>query len=172
MQAVRVSRRLAAGLCLMALLSAAQAATPAPVRVQRTRVVTPTRLVTLLHGLEYDLVDALRNADTPVVDRLLAEEFEQRLGSAPHQPLPRADWLLAPQHKSTGGLRITEMAVHDRGELAIASFRLETDAPASRQFVVDVWRRKADSYELVTRYVSELPAAAAPAAAPRPDGKR
>jgi hypothetical protein len=162
-------RRLAAGLCLMAVLTAARAAT-APVRVQRTRVVTPTRLVTLVHGLEYDLVDALRNADSAGVDRLLAEEFEQRLGSAPHQPVPRAEWLQAPPQKSTGGLRISEMAVHDRGELAIASFRLETDAPASRQFVVDIWRRKAESYELLTRYASELPSAAP--VAPRPDGKR
>lgn len=163
-------RRCAAGLCLMAVLSAAQAATAPPVRVPRTRVVTPTRLVTLMHGLEYDLVDAMRNADTPVVDRLLAEEFELRVGGAPLQPVPRTEWLQAPAQKSTGAIRITEMAVHDRGELAIASFRLETDAPASRQFVIDVWRRKADSFELVTRYASELPVA--PAVAPRPDGKR
>lgn len=163
-------RRLVAGLALSTLLWTASAAAVAPGRVARTRVVTPTRLVTLLHGLEYDLVDALRSGDKAVVDRLLAEDFEQREASRPLQPVPRADWLLSPQFKSAGGVQITEMAVHDRGELLIASFRQDSDAPATHQFIVDVWRRKGDSFELLTRYASDLPAA--PAGSARPDGKR
>jgi hypothetical protein len=159
---------------LMALPVLAVAAEPLlPLRVERSRVVTPTRFITLLHGLSYDLIDALRAGDRATLDRLLAADFEQRSGAAPTQPVPRAEWLQGTALKANGAVRIVDMAVHDHGELAIASYRMALDGPRQLQFVVDVWRRKGDDYELQTRYVSDLPLPAPGAVPPpRPDGKR
>jgi hypothetical protein len=79
-----------------------------------------------------------------MLDRLLPEDFEQRNAASPGVPVPRAEWLQANELKANelkapGRALISELAVHDRGELAIASFRLTL---AERElFVVDVWRR-------------------------------
>lgn len=140
-------------------------------RVERTRLVTPTRLVTLIHGLEYDLVDALRASDRGALDRLLAAEFEQRNGVAPNQPVPRAEWLAGTAVKANGAVRIVDLAVHERGELLIASFRMALEGPRQLLFVVDVWRRSGESFELLTRYSSDLPLPVQPVS-PKPDGKR
>jgi hypothetical protein len=157
---------------LVAVLSGpAAAATP----VQRTRVVTTTRLVTLFHGLEYDLVDAVRAGQTERLDKLLASEFEQREGRSAGRPVPREAWLQGTSVRTPGAVRITDLAVHDRGELAIASFVMDLEGPGQSQFVVDVWRQRAPGvYELVTRYASELrqaPPGAAPVGVKPPDGK-
>jgi hypothetical protein len=162
---------LACGLSAVLAVPSTWAAQP----VKRTRVVTTTRLVTLFHGLEYDLVDALRAAPSARLDELLASDFEQRDGSSPAVPLPREAWLTANSVRAPGAVQISDMAVHDRGELAIVSFSMQLEGPGQSLFVVDVWRQRAPgSYELVTRYASQLAQQAPkapPVAAKPPDGK-
>jgi hypothetical protein len=165
----------AATLALIVALGAsvAQAAAPAE-RVQRTRVVTTTRFVTLFQQLEYDLVDGLRASDKGVMDKLLAADFEERSALAPATPTPREDWLKGTALRTPGGVDITQMAVHDHGDLAVVSFRMALDGPHQSLFAVDVWRRKGgpSDYELLTRYLSALPAQAPPAGVKPPDGKK
>ena len=104
--------------------------------------------------------------------------FEQRDARSPAVPTPREAWLAATSLRAPGAVRITDMAVHDRGELAIVSFSLQLEGQGPSTFVVDVWRQRApNAYELVTRYASAVapPPAAAPATTPAtgkpPDGK-
>jgi hypothetical protein len=176
-QVVATARRRALRVGTVVALLAVLPALAAP-PVQRTRVVTTTRLVTLFHGLEYDLVDALRAPPGERLNQLLAGDFEQRDANAPAVPTPREAWLAATSLRAPGAVRITDMAVHDRGELAIVSFSLQLEGPGQTMFVVDVWRQRAPSaYELVTRYASAVapPPLAAPATSPAtgkpPDGK-
>lgn len=164
---------LALACCMVTALGGPPAWAAQP--VQRTRVVTTTRLVTWFHGLEYDLVDALRAAPSSRLDSLLASDFEQRDSRSPGVPVPRDAWLADNTVRAPGAVKITDMAVHDRGELAIVSFALQLEGPGQSLFVVDVWRQRApNNYELVTRYVSDV-ARQAPAAPPGvakpPDGK-
>jgi|JI8StandDraft_1071087.scaffolds.fasta_scaffold05076_5 pimeloyl-ACP methyl ester carboxylesterase len=149
----------------------AKPAAEAPTPVPRGRVVTMTRFVKVFSDLEYDLVDALRAGNKAALDKLITADFEQRNAASPGVPVPRDEWLKVSEMRTPGPAVITDMAVHDRGDLAIASFRLRLQD--QEQFVVDVWRRKAaDSYELVTRYASSKPLPAQPAVAPSaPDGK-
>ena len=129
-----------------------------------------TRFVKIFNDHEYDLIDAVRAGDKGNLDRLVAADFEQRNAASPAVPVPRDEWVQANELKAPGQALVTELAVHDRGELAIASFRLKLKE--RDLFIVDVWRRKgADAYELITRYASPIPGAAqsAPAA---PTGKR
>lgn len=164
------------GLALLMLAAPAAAAEPP---VERSRPVTMTRWVKVFHGLEYDLVDALRSGERARLDELLAEDFEERRGDAPALPLPRADWLARSPLRAPGGVLISDMAVHERGELALVSFRLRLQGSGAVWFVVDAWRRKGqdDRFELLTRYSSELsgpsstPGRATSPPAP-PDGRR
>jgi hypothetical protein len=179
--ASRSSQRALGALMLASavLLGASVACAADTARVERSRVMTMTRGVKIFHGLEYDLVDALRAGQTDKLDQLLAEEFEQRSGAAPSTPMPREEWLTGSSAKAPGALLISDLVVHERGELSLASFKQVLRGPNLTPFVVDVWRRRADgSFELVTRYVSDLGRAAAkpPAkgrvpAARAPDGK-
>ena len=156
----------AGAVLLITTASAAETASPPP----RQRVVTMTRFVKVFNDLEYDLMDALRGGNKEVVDRLLAAEFEQRNAARPGEPVPREEWLKASDLPISADTQVWELAVHERGDLAIASFRLK--GKEREAFIVDVWRRKApNAYELVTRYAAPVAAAAAsvPAA---PDPKR
>jgi hypothetical protein len=141
---------------------------PAP----RQRVVTMTRFVKIFNDHEYDLIDAVRAGDKGNLDRLVSAEFEQRNAATPAVPVPRDDWLQANELKAPGQALVTELAVHERGELAIASFKLKLKD--SDLFIVDVWRRKgADAFELVTRYASPVAGSGTGAAPkPAPDTKR
>lgn len=149
--------------------SAASAAEPAGDPPPRQRVVTMTRFVKVFNDHEYDLIDAVRAGDKGNLERLVAADFEQRNAASPAVPVPRDEWIQANELKAPGTALVTELAVHDRGELAIASFRLKLKE--RDLFIVDVWRRKtADAYELLTRYAS--PVAGTPAPAPAPNPKR
>jgi hypothetical protein len=152
---------------LIASATAAETASPPP----RQRVVTMTRFVKVFNDLEYDLMDALRGGRKEAVDRLLSADFEQRNAARPGEPVPREEWLKSPDLPVAADAQVWELAVHDRGELAIASFRLK--AKDRDLFIVDVWRRKgADAYELLTRYAAPV-SATAPAGPPaKPDPKK
>lgn len=132
-----------------------------------------TRFVKVFTDLEYDLIDALRNNDKAALDLLVSQDFEQREASRPGDPVTRGDWIASNDTKHPGIADLTGLAVHDRGDFAIASFRLRLQT--RELFIVDVWRKKgADGYELLTRYVSSQHSGAAAPATPRasaPDGK-
>lgn len=139
------------------------------------RIPTVSRAAMLFAGFERDLGDALRTRDAAGLKRLLAEDFEQRDASAPDTPTPRADWLahLPPALADAGQERF---AVHDYGDTAVVSFALvpqsaEKNAAAVPYFVVDVWRKAGERWQLAVRYIGADGAGiaypgSAPAAAP------
>ena len=151
-------RRLVLALaCTVALLAAAPAAPQVP---------TVTRLVKLFDGLEGELQAALGRADTATLDRLVAADFEQRSGAEPGAPLPRAEWLQLNSQRSDAPSQRLQMAAHERGDTLIVSF-LWAHADKRRDlFVVDVWQRQQDQFQLATRYVASAsgPRSARPAA--------
>jgi len=111
------------------------------------RVMTLTRTVKTFSELENQLDDARRSHDETALGKLLAANFEQRNGTAPAAPTPRADWLA---QKSAPKSDISQMAVHEYGNVAVVSF---ADA-AQHAFIVDVWNKTDDHYALSVRYLS------------------
>lgn len=127
---------------------------------------SPTRGVVVFTELETDLARAVHDGDHARVDRLLAPDFEQRDAARVETPEPRAEWLAAqagaPVASASG------MAVHDYGDIAVASFH--ADSGTTQAAVVDVWRRQGNGWQLQLRFTA--PAGAnAPRDAGKPDGK-
>lgn len=129
----------------------------APSRVGPVRGMA-TRSVSLYLQKERALLDALQSRDRAEVERLVAEDFEQRSAAGPDS-IDRPRWLqqvlVAPARSQT----VRELSVREVDDLAIASFLLDTDRGS--MFVVDVWR--ASTGKLLSRQLSR-----AADASPRP----
>jgi len=138
------------------------------------KIMTVSRSVMVFVQLEQSLDDAFRNKDEPGLTKLLAADFESRQASNPGVPVARADWLkgAAPNPQS----QLSQMSVHDHGTLAVASFLRSTpsdqaDQPAQLTFVVDVWKKQGDNWQLDTRYESDAGTASATDQDVKPNGK-
>ena len=134
---------------------------------------TPTRGVVVFSALEKDLGTAVASGDRQGVDKLLADDFEQRDAATPGMPLPRAEWLASHPYAATSAPPLSDMSVHDYGTVAVVSF-VTPAAGASptpgNSFVVDVWRNEAGNWKLQVRYRSAS-AAPSPTDDQRPTGK-
>jgi ketosteroid isomerase-like protein len=140
----------------------------------QTKIVSMTRSMAVFLTLERDLANAVASHDQGTTDALLAEEFELRLASNPTEPTVREDWLQLASSGIVGN--IEQLSVHDHGDLAIASFIKSIPANADksrllRTYIIDVWRKQGESWQLITRYQSELPTAEAPTEDVAPTGK-
>lgn len=154
-------------------------AAPPPSAAQATgRISTVTRQVAEFGRLENALLDALHRRDAAGAQALLDDAFEMRVGAWPGQPVPRADWLRQSLAEPATNTRIEQLAVHDFGTTAIASFQLSlaTGDTPRRYFVADAWVRTEAGWRLSVRYIaaaSEATAAIPGAgAAPAPDTKK
>ncbi len=126
------------------VIASAQAGAPT-----RSNVPVITRLVQSFLAQEESLIEALRARDRARLDNLLAADFEQRDGTQPGTPVPRAEWLDASLQEATQyEVQVSQMAVHDLGADAVVSFVWQNSA------IVDVWRRRGENWELAIRYAS------------------
>ena len=149
------------------LLVAATAAFAADEPPTGGRVPTVTRLVKLFMDREAALADAIRAGDEKRTQEFLTDDFEMRTGTAPANPIPRADWLSEMIRTRNPGEAATGMAVHDLNGTAIVSFSQGRGLNAV--FVVDVWRTAGNDWRLAIRYAApagsaafQIPGAGAP----------
>jgi hypothetical protein len=160
---------------LIALAVASFAGPAASARANdQIKNVSMTRMMLVVSDLEKNLSSAIAKRDQAATDALLSTDFELRPGDHPGDPTTRADWLADDGSGKLGDLE--QLSVHELGDVAIASFIRAVpanDAPTkqSRSFVVDVWRRQGNDWQLVTRYQSALPATDAPTEDVAPTGK-
>jgi hypothetical protein len=127
-------------------------------------VVTVSRLVKIFLDQESRLLDALEKRDRAALEGLLGDNFEMRLGAKPGVPIPRTEWLnaaLAADAPDVSAYLVEQMAVHEMGSLAIASFLLQATEPARKGappsvFVVDTWEPAGDSWRLRVRYAAPV----------------
>lgn len=166
--------RVLVGILLAASLAAAYGQTIKP----PGRIVTTTRLVAIFSELENDCVKAIQQNDGARLNKLLSEDFEVWTPAPPGHPIPREDWLK--QAEKPQSFSIRQMAVRGlANDISIASFVLSetVNPPAAKPrntFVVDVWKKSGDQWQLTDRYASPF-AGAIPAATPgdkRPTGKQ
>ncbi len=129
--------------------------------------VSMTRSMVVFAGLERELAGASSGHDQAATDRLLSPDFELRPDAHPGEPTTRADWLADGAMRGSG---TDEISVRDLGDVAIASFIMKTPNSTSR-YVIDVWKKQGNDWQLLTRYQSALPASDAPTEDKAPTGK-
>jgi hypothetical protein len=149
-------------------LAGAVAVGPAAAQPSGRGVPTLTRYVQLFGQLERELAEAQARHDAAALDRLVSGFFELRGNDA--QLVPREDWL---QRKAAAGATIEQLAVHETGDQAVASF-IRREASGAATFVVDVWSPQpggpGETWQLRLRF--ESPAARGlPPKRRGPDGK-
>ncbi len=141
------------------------------------RIPTVSRLVMVFSRLELSLDHAFATNDAAAAAALLTPAFEQRDATAPGTPVPRAQWLAAMLGQPPRDARISQMAVHDFGPLAVVSFRMEylpsvAAAAPVPLLVTDVWQQSGSDWHLAVRYAaaadSSTPVPGAPATVPAP----
>jgi hypothetical protein len=145
---------------LSALLTTANSA---PTAENTTKTPQLTRSVKIFSELEIELIDALKNNNQVKLKSLLADDFEMNQASKPDAPTPAADWLRnSLAEASTYTANIKQMSVHDLNQTAIVNFLWlpasdNGQVPASKFFIVDVWRQDGKNWQLAIRYISPAP---------------
>jgi len=142
--------------CLLSFCALTESSLAASGEAATTRIPTVTRLVQLFMGLETTLIDAQLKGDAAGLGALLADNFEMRIDARPGEPIPRAEWLKRVLEQRRAG-QLEQMAVHDYGDIAIASFLLKAEGNTKQPtdvFIVDVWRRAGGDWKLSTRYAA------------------
>ncbi len=151
--------------CSIAFAAAADAQTASG------RIPTVTRLVKIFLDREDQILSAQRSHDAATLERVLADDFEMRIGARPGVPIPRAEFLQQVGAQKVGPYTIEQMAVHDLGASMIVSFLLRPGADAADAqplFVVDTWTGGTENPRLRIRYVAPAAAAAIPGAGAEP----
>jgi len=146
--------------CFLAPLTGAVAAQVAVSNHGRV-VPTVTRAIHDFGNLENDWLAAVQAHDNAALNKIVAPDFELRSAATPGVPTPREESLrhalsLAPFHSS-----IEQMAVHEYGDVAVASFMWKLDVPAAgalpqQLFVIDTWKRNEGNWQVVTRYAAPV----------------
>ena len=143
------------------------------------RIVTVTRLVAMFSDLESQWLTAVQQKDESTLKRLLAEDFQVWTPTPPGDPVSREDWLKHVLAERVESFHIRQMAVRSlNDDTALASFVLsetvERAGKATRRdfFVVDVWRKNNDNWQVTDRYVSSIASAPHPTQTDiKPSGK-
>jgi len=126
---------------------------------------TVTRMVKLFSEQESVLIKSVQEHDMAVIEKILADDFEMRIGSRPNSPIPRSEWIRQSFKEPGPMFTIGQMAVHDYGNTAVVSFQQAPTEGNTRSrikeiFVVDVWIRPDASidasWKLAVRYASPV----------------
>jgi hypothetical protein len=123
-----------------------------------------TRSVSLYLEKERALQDALESRDRAEVERIVADDFQQR-SAARADPVDRSQWLRQALAAPASPRIVRELSLLEIDDLVIASFLL--DSAHGSMFVVDVWR--ASTGKLLSRQLSR--AADASPKPHRPSGR-
>lgn len=138
------------------------------------RISTMTRPMAIFSEMESRLDDALQKKDSKALGQFLSDEFQVWTPAGNGDPIPREDWLKKQARCTARPAQVRNMAVREVGDANIVSFVEVRDSTCGAnttrgaQFIVDVWQKKGDSWQLTDRYASPTKAPAGPR---RPTGK-
>ena len=160
-------------LALAAPLGAQQAAPPAG---GKTRIVTMTRPMAIFSDLENQLVEAAQKKDEAALKALISEDCNLWTPAPPGDPMPSEDWIAGLLKDPANSFAMHQLAVQSFGDANVVSFvsregrKVKGKERTTTHFVVDVWTKNGDGWQLAARYLSAVPA---PLPSPvKPTGKK
>lgn len=147
---------------LLASFGSAVAAGQAAPTGRGGAVVTPTRNVLIFTKLENDWFDAIQRHDLDAIGRYVTDDFEIRSTPVPGVPTAREEALRQWSQMPAARSAISQMAVHEYGDLMLVSFLWTLGeggaAQSSRQsfFVIDTWKRIGTDWKVAVRYAAPV----------------
>jgi uncharacterized protein DUF4440 len=128
------------------------------------RIITATRQVKVFTDLEIQLLRAIQVKDQAALQRLLGDDCMIEMPDA--DPLPGDDWVSSVVGKdfSLKSFTVRQISVLDLGDSAVVKFDRVQQAtykghPDNGEFfVVDVWKKSGDNWNLANRYVARISA--------------
>ena len=136
------------------------------------KIITATRQVTLFWQIENDLSQALQKKDQTALNKLLPEDFRLWMPNQTGSAISREDWTNSGM-ETPFPTQLRQMSAHEYPDIMVVKFIGQEKTPAKgsaakQYFVVDVWARNGDAWELNDRYMTPI----APIQMPkRPSGK-
>jgi hypothetical protein len=119
-----------------------------------------TRFMKVFMEQETQLMQAVHDKNTAQLEKLLDTSFEMRTAQRAGVPVPRAEWMKSAVEHASGDYALSQMAVQEIGNLAIASFVLSPTAASkgttSAAFIVDTWVPEGEGWKLRVRYASPI----------------
>jgi ketosteroid isomerase-like protein len=147
----------------------------APPQAGGPRIVTMTRPMAVFSELENRLVAAAQKKDRAALQGLISEDCNLWTPAPPGDPMPSEDWIASLLKDPASSFAMRQLAVQTFGDTSVVSFvasegrRVKGKQQTARHFVVDVWTKKGDAWQLSARYLS--PATGVTYAPARPSGK-
>jgi hypothetical protein len=173
---VRFFARLFAVLIATSVFSAAQE----PVKPALSpRIITATKQVAIFNGLEKQLLQAIQKKDKAAAQAMLSDDLVIEMPDA--DPLPGDDWLESVMAKdyTLKSFVVRQISAIDLGDAVVFKFDRIQEATFKGKpdggefFVVDVWKKNADTWKLASRYVAKVSSVPAmPKADVKPTGKQ
>jgi hypothetical protein len=152
---------------LHVMLAVAYAGAAACAPTEAPPQVSMTRSMLVFSSLEKELSSAISAQDRAKTDHLLSQDFEFRPAAHPGEATTRAEWVADAAARGNGSEQIS---VRDLGEVAVASFVMTMEDKSS-SYVIDVWKKQGNGWQLISRYQSPLPAGEPPTEDIAPTGK-
>jgi len=114
-----------------------------------------------IKALQQKWMQAWAEEDLDTIDEILAPEFELIVSSHPERPITREQWIaMLPRYK-TNGFAYDRMYLRFFGEIAVVSSfgkalgaRVDGIDRSFTFFLTDVWQKRGDRWQVVSRYSS------------------
>jgi hypothetical protein len=125
------------------------------------KIMTATRQVALFWQIENDLARALEKKDQPALGKMLSEDFKVWMPNQTGSAIAAEDWVKSGQENPTP-TQVRQMSAQEYPEIMLVKFLGQGKPPvrgkgvASQYFVVDVWARDGDAWQLTDRFMSRI----------------
>ena len=137
------------------------------------KIVTATKGVQQFWTIENALAQALKKKDQSALNKMLNEDFKVWMPNQTGSAVGREDWLNSGKENPLP-VRLSQMAVQFYQDVVVVKFLGNGETPvagkgtAHQYFVVDLWEKHDQGWELTNRYMTAI----APVVMPkRPTGK-
>ncbi len=125
------------------------------------KITTATKQVALFWQIENDLARALEKKDQAALGKMLSEDFKVWMPNQTGSAIAAEDWMKSGQENPAPTL-FRQMSAQEYPEIMLVKFLGQGKAPAqgkgvaSQYFVIDVWTRDGDSWQLTDRFMSRI----------------
>ncbi len=125
------------------------------------KIMTATRQVAQFWQIENDLARAFDKKDQATLAKMLSEDFKVWLPNQTGSAVAAEDWMKSGQENPAPTL-FRQMSAREYPEIMLVKFLGQAKPPAKgkgvahQYFVIDVWERDGDAWQLTDRFMSRI----------------